>query len=98
MKQMLCHQEVLLLLWKCIDLNPVWKIGIQFQIKLHAFFDGLDRDGSGKDLGREARHHLQLLQHLDCQTNAAPRSPSYAKRQHEGPESTAKRRRGGPDA
>ena len=44
------------------------------------------------------RDHLQLLQHLDCQTNAAPRSPSYAKRQYEGPESTAKRRRGGPEA
>jgi len=42
--------------------------------------------------------HLQLLRSLDCQANAAPRSPSDAKRHHDGPESTAKRRRGGPEA
>ena len=40
--------------------------------------------------------HLQLLRRLDA--NAAPRSPSDAKRHHDGPESTAKRRRGGPEA
>ena len=48
-----------------------------------------------EDCEREGlrEHHLQLLLRLDCQANAAPGTPSDAKRQHAGPESAAKRTR-----